>query len=284
MMMKMPYSYAMAENRAHLTLKLDTNEPVELRDFLGAFTSIGNQAERFLAESSAGVRAETRIYVKEVRHGSIEADLLLYATVVGGITAMDQALFIEDFVRRWGSRIQALVSGRREEQPENPRDLADFKNALESVMGDPTASHRLEAATFEDGKRKVKASFTFTAADARSGLVAIEDRRRELEKTDGPAHTRVLMVFTRSDVNDAKLNKRSADRVRIEEISEQSLAVMYSSELAEERVRHEIREASENIYKKGFVVDVNVRTNANGRPVVYAVTNVHDVIELPDGD
>lgn len=283
-MMKLPYSYVMAENRAHLTLKLDTHEPVELRDFLGAFTSIGNQAERFVAEASPGSRAEARIYVKEVRHGCIEADLLLFAAVSGGIAVMDQALFVEDFVKRWGGRIRALVSGQREQQPDNPRDLSDFKNALESVMGDPLASHRLEAATFEDGKRKVKASFTFTTAEARTGLIAIEDRRREIEPINSPDHKRVLMVFTRSDVNAAKVNKRSADRVRIEEISDQSLAVMYSSELAEEKIRHEIREGDDNIYKKGFVVDVSVRHNANGRPSVYAVTNLHQVIELPDDD
>lgn len=280
----LPYSVKMTESRAHLTLKLDTNEPVELGNFLAAFTSIGNQAERYALEVSPGSKPDAQIFVKEVRHGSIEADLLVY---IGGAlavapTVMDQAIFVEDFVRRWGQRITGLVSGERATQPESARDLNDFKGALESVMGDPAASHRLEAATFESGKRKVKASFTFTTAEARTGLVAIEDRRKEIEKVEGASHKRVLMVFTRSDVNDAALNKRSADRVKIEEISEKSLAVMYSSELAEERIRHEVRDAEDNIYKKGFVVDVNVRHSASGKANVYAVTDVHSVIDLPE--
>jgi len=58
---------------------------------------------------------------------------------------------------------------------------------------------------------------------------------------------------------------------------------MYASELSEQRLKHEIREAEDNVYKKGFVVDVNVKM-VNGKPAVYAVTNVHEVIDLPDDD
>jgi hypothetical protein len=38
--------------------------------------------------------------------------------------------------------------------------------------------------------------------------------------------------------------------------------------------------ADENVFKKGFVVDVNVRS-IGGRPIAYAVTNVHQIIDLP---
>jgi hypothetical protein len=69
--------------------------------------------------------------------------------------------------------------------------------------------------------------------------------------------------------------------VKIEEISDRSLALVYGSELAEQRIKHEIREADENVYKKGFVVDVNVRSTG-GRPVAYAATHVHQVVDLPD--
>ncbi len=40
------YSALMGEQSAFLTLKIDTEQPVELRDFVGAFTSLGNEFER----------------------------------------------------------------------------------------------------------------------------------------------------------------------------------------------------------------------------------------------
>ena len=82
---------------------------------------------------------------------------------------------------------------------------------------------------------------------------------RELEAPSDADHKRVLMVFTRTDVGDAAIGKRSGERVVIEELSAKPLALMYASELAEQRLKHEIREAEDNVYKKGFVVDVNVR-------------------------
>jgi hypothetical protein len=51
--------------------------------------------------------------------------------------------------------------------------------------------------------------------------------------------------------------------------------------MAEQRIKHEIREADENLFKKGFIVDVNVQTKG-GRPVGYRVTNLHQVIDLPE--
>ena len=115
-------------------------------------------------------------------------------------------------------------------------------------------------------------------------MLAIEDRRRELNMTEGAEHRRVLMMFTRSDVRDATVGKRSDDRVVIPELSNRRLAVIYASELAEERIRYEVRDADDNLYKKGFIVDVNVRTNASDKPVVYAVTALHSVVDLPDDD
>ena len=277
------YTKRMADAPAFLALKLDTAEPIELRDFLGAFASIGNQVERFIAERQPGVKVDTQTYVREVRNGCVEADLIV-GVAFAGMLAMDHALILEEFVNRWGARISALVSGDKSSQPDNKRDLKDFADALQAIATDPNASHKLQVATFEDGKRKIKTEFSFNNAEARSGLQSIEDRRAELDQTEGADHKRVLMIFTRSDVKDATLNKRSADRVRIEEVADRSLAVMYSSSMAEERIRHEVRDGEENIYKKGFVVDVNVRHAPNGKPIMYAVTNLHEVIELPDDD
>ena len=59
------------------------------------------------------------------------------------------------------------------------------------------------------------------------------------------------------------------------------MALVYSSDLAEQRIKDEIRTAQDNIYMKGFEVDVNVEVR-NGRPIAYRITNLHDVIDLPD--
>jgi predicted nucleic acid-binding Zn ribbon protein len=61
------------------------------------------------------------------------------------------------------------------------------------------------------------------------------------------------------------------------------LPLIYASDLAEQRIKHEISEADDNVFRKGFIVDVNVETRG-GRPVAYRIANLHQVIELPDDD
>lgn len=279
-MERLSYAQLMGANKAILTLKLDTHEPVELRDFVGAFTSLANEFDRYVDREFPGTTTEPQMFIREVRQGCIEADVI--TGIAAAIGNMDQIIILEDFVRRWGSRFTSLLNGRVPEgEIESTSELKDWADAAKSIASDPIGGHRLEAAYFEDGKREIKASFRFTAPEARTALVNIEDRKKMLAKPEHLSHERVLMVFTRSDVNDAEVGKSSGERVMIEELSDKSLALMYGSEVAEGTIKREIRDADENVYKKGFVVDVIVKMK-NGKAAAYSVVTVHSVIDLPD--
>jgi len=91
------------------------------------------------------------------------------------------------------------------------------------------------------------------------------------------------MTFTRSDIRMSASGKRSGELVRISAISERSLPLVYASKIAEQEIKHEISEAEDNVYKKGFVVDVNVELRGD-KPLAYRITNLHQVIDLPDED
>jgi len=192
-------------------------------------------------------------------------------------------LVVEQFVRTWGSRITSLVSGQLGEWSPSKSELSTWANATVAIATDPNGTSVLEAATFEDGQKQVRASFQFSTSEAKHAQKTIDAVYKVLDTPTHDDHQRVLMVFTRTDIGNAQLGKKSGERVLIEELHRTPLALMYASEMAELRLKHEIREAEENVYKKGFVVDVNVRM-VRGRPSVYAVTNVHEVIDLPDED
>lgn len=278
------YSRAMIESQAILRLRISTEEPVEIDAFVGAFTSLAEEYRRDIRENYPDANSDARIFVKEVRKKCIEADLIPYVVAAAPFIAqMDQVIIVEQFVRTWGARISALVSGNLNDWSPKKSELKTLVDATEAIARDPNASSTLEAVTFEDGRSRVRASFQFATADAKKAQVTIDGEYKRLETPSGADHERVLMVFTRSDTGKAALGKRSGERVMIEEVHPRSLALMYASELAEERIKHEIREAEDNIYKKGFVVDVNVRM-VGGKPSVFAVTNVHEIIDLPDDD
>jgi len=278
------YTQAMTEAPAILRLRIQTEEPVEIDAFVGAFTSLAEEYRREIRDNHPDVDPEARIFVKEVRKKCIEADLIPYiAAVAPFIAHMDQVVIVEQFVRTWGKRISALVSGDMGAWVPKKSELKVMADATEAIARDPNANSTLEAVTFEDDKKQIRASFQFSTREAKAAQVTIDGVYKELETPTGADHERVLMVFTRSDVGNATIGKRSGERVLIDEVHSRALALMYASELAEERIKHEIREAEDNIYKKGFVVDVNVRM-VGGRPSVFAVTNLHDIIDLPDDE
>jgi hypothetical protein len=278
------YGHFMSDAKAILRLRISTEEPVEIDAFVGAFTSLAEEYRREIRENYPDADGDARIFVKEVRKKCIEADLIPYVVAAAPFIAhMDQVVIVEQFVRSWGSRISALVSGNLSGWSPKKSELKSLVDATEAIARDPNASSTLEAVTFEDGKNEIRAAFQFKTDDAKSAQVTIDGVYRELEAPTGADHERVLMIFTRSDTGKATVGKRSGERVLIEEVHNRALALMYASELAEERIKHEIREAEDNIYKKGFVVDVNVRM-VGGKPSVFAVTNVHDIIDLPDDE
>jgi hypothetical protein len=255
---------------------------MELGAFVGAFTSLANEFERYIKSYADLSTEEAELFVRGVRPGSVIVVLLPWVALAAPfISDIEKALVVDKFGRIWGTRFRALLTMRKEKQTPNTRsELKDWSDAVAAIARDRNGSATLEAAVFEDGRKKIKAAFKFNTRQARTAQKVIEDRQRQLEKKEHADHSRVLMRFTRSDIGDVNVGRPSGERIVIEDISDKPLALIYASEMAENRIKHEIREADENVFKKGFVVDVNVRS-IGGRPIAYAVKNVHQIIDLP---
>ena len=150
------YEQAMADAEAILTLRIDTENPIELDSFVGAFTSLATEYRREMRAQFPDVDSDARIFVKEIRKGSYIADLIPYlAPIAPVIAVMDHALIMEKFVRVWGNRITALATGALGDWSPSKRELDAFLDAVQGVANDSSASSTLEAATFEKEGRKV---------------------------------------------------------------------------------------------------------------------------------
>ncbi|KEO90770.1 hypothetical protein EH31_06955 [Erythrobacter longus] len=68
----------MGEENPRLVVRIDTKNPIELRDFVGAFIGIGNQFEVQYAREHGVSKGTARFFVHEVREGSIIAELVPY--------------------------------------------------------------------------------------------------------------------------------------------------------------------------------------------------------------
>lgn len=280
------YDAIMGRAAAHIILKIRTKNPIELGDFVSEFTSVASQYDKFIRENHPDLAPDAKIFVKQIKKGSIIAELLPFVpfAIFGAheiVSNLEQINAVNEFVKNYGGKLKTYFRKGGEVEGASRSDLKDFMGSLASIANDPDGSASLEAAVFEDGRKKIRAAVKFTTREAIRGVEHIEDHRKKLERRDSADYQRVLMVFRQANVKDSAVGKRTGEWVLVEDISDRELPLVYASDLAEQRIKHEIREADDNLFKKGFIVDVNVQTRG-GRSVAYRVTNLHQVIDLLD--
>jgi hypothetical protein len=285
------YSANMNENGAHIRLKLDTHEPIALTNFVGSFVGIGNQFDRFVSHEHPGVKMESEFFVKEVRAGCVEADLMaVVATAMstgglpGLIETIDKGQILQKFVEDVSGRLSRYFRPGGRDESASRSDLQDWLKTVGTIAADPNASGVLEAAKYHDGIREVTASFKFSSEEAREAQRQLSDHRKELENRTGADHKRVTLRFVRPSVELSKPGARGGERGIIELIHPRALPVFYASDLAEQRMRYDLSQLSGNVFRALFDVDVNVELNARGRPQAFRVVAVHSVTEETDDD
>jgi hypothetical protein len=110
---------------------IETTNPIELSDFVSAFTSIASQYEKFVRSHYPEMSGDANIFVREVRAGSIEADLIPWA--LQGLSAVvnvtEQIQIVDNFVRTYGGKLSTYIGGSKE--PEATRsDLKSLSIAI----------------------------------------------------------------------------------------------------------------------------------------------------------
>ena len=281
------YGQAMERGQPFIRLKLDIEEPVEIGDFVAAFLAVSTQYDRFVAKDQPQTSGGAKLFVREVRVGCIEADLVPWAVggglLAGALAVMTAANTVHDFVEKWGGTIQRL--GRKPgERLEGATkiDLQVVMQQVAAVAAVPGSRLELSEIVVEQGVQKTTAIKVITSREAQTAAGNAADQKLEMERTTEADHNRVLLRFTRADTKPSRVGRKAIEQAVVEAISPKGLAVIYASDLAEQRIRHEIVER-DSVFWKGFVVDVNVEYS-QGRPVAYRVMHVHDVIDLPDDE
>lgn len=272
----------MHDGDPHLILTIDTKNPIELGDFVSTFVGLGSQYERFHDGEHPEARGEARFYVREVRAGSIIAELVPYALpgipALGAVMAtIKHANDLVKFVDNVRDKLKPYFSRGGRTPDTSKSEILDFIKTVGALAHDEDG--KLSLAVYEDGQRKV--SFDFSTREARTAEGNLLEHRAELEATSNADHQRVTLRFVRPSAEAGKPGRKGGERGIVDKISPHARPIMYASDLAEQRMKHELLEAQGNVFRLLFDVDVNVEMSATGRPLAYRITAVHAVV---DGD
>lgn len=120
-----------------ITLYLNNSAPIELGAFVSAFTSLASEYRKSLAANDE-FENDAEIYVKEIRAGSIIADLVPVIVSTAPVIAShaDQIWHAVKFVKSWEELITELASGVIPERF-SKSEMKNFADAVEAIARDP---------------------------------------------------------------------------------------------------------------------------------------------------
>jgi hypothetical protein len=267
----------MSEGTPYIELRLSLSKPAELLALVGAFTALANQFEQYIKRQHPDLDGQAKLYVRHIHASDIVLELV--PLIQNVISSMDAALIVEDFSMRYGSRLKALFEGKKE--PASRGDLKDFMNQVAVIAIDPNGKATISSAKYHETKTTKNVIIEFDTKQAKEAESTIKEQKKEIELKALEYFENVFMVFFQSNLKDPDILGPTQEKATIEAIFPKPLSIVYGSDLAKERIKHETFNGLRSIYKLGFYVDVYVE-RFNGKPVAYKIAAVREIIELPE--
>jgi hypothetical protein len=136
-----------------IRVKLDTSDPIELREFVGAFTSVGSEYDRYIRAEKPDADPNATLFVREVRAGCIKADLMPWLATAAGtaMIVMENANTIGAFVERYGALLGLYLPKGGKAPDASVTQLKDFSDQVAAIASTPNSRIEVAAIEIKDG-------------------------------------------------------------------------------------------------------------------------------------
>jgi len=239
-------------------------KPVELADLSAALTAIGDQFKRFVTDQG-GIESEARLYVHEMRAGSIIAELVPMAEAVSYI--YDHKELIAGFLAQWQDMTTAVLHLTDDAKSIDKPTLRNIRAANEVTAKDGGAQQNFIA---QDGGVIINQFNIGSEAAA-----AISHNATHLLKSEFPNEERFSNEpMTLHQLRDGK----RGDFGFIDRYSTKALKLTFAGDTTKHGVLHH----SGNPFDHIFWVEGVVKT-VGGRPVGYHITGLIDTTDKEVG-
>ena len=261
-----------ASDDTTLTYEISNTRPIELLDLTSSLLSLGEQYRGFMRRQGEGLAEDDyRLYVREIRTGSIIVDLVsqaLQPQIIG-----PAAPFLVQFTQEIGDwfeffkgvkdakDIKEMILGATK------KDFQQVAQVIEPAAKDPGS--RINITASHGGVVVINAPLTSIEANAGQNLL-----RRYIDNVSLPVtgihRDQVLHWYQMRDDRAAK----PGDKAVIERLWKHPVKVRITSD----EIKREMIDKPANPFRQFYVVDVDV-TESAGRPVLYRILDVKDTFD-----
>ncbi len=253
---------------SRLTIKICNSQLVELSDLSNSFSSFADEYKRHLTQDGVfALPDEVRLYVKEIRTGSIVADLVVLAPYV--LPFVEYSKTIISFTEYLKTAYDYLI-GKKTEKPQLTK--ANYENLIGIV--NPIAkdkSSQLNIKNTINGNVVVNINLNSIEANA-----AQNTAHREIDALIAPIsgfREKVLLYWYQAR-NDPK--SKTGDKAIVESVYDGPVKAIFDNDTLKEIMLLD----AYNPFNLAYLVDLTVET-IQGKPVIYKILKMHEKFSKP---
>ncbi len=249
-----------------LTIRINNQRPVELLDLTNSFLGIADEFQRFVIENDLeAAAADTKLYVKEIKSGSIIAELaILSPQLIQGISYANTAI---SFSKHLKSAYDFLTGKSTDVVELDKHSLQSLNKIVEPVAKD--AASQLNIGTLNGN-----VVLNISSTDANAAQNTIKKLLVASDSSSVKLHEKVLLYIWQAR---ADAHNKSGDKGIIESIAAHPVKIIY----ANDEIKQQMILNNENPFKEAYIVDVGVET-MKGKVAVYKIIALHEILDKAD--
>lgn len=253
-----------------LLIKIENKQPVELLDLTKSLISLSSQFDSYVsANCECKEEREAKLYVKQVKSGSIIIELVEFATI-GMLPFLENSNIVIEFASHLKDIFKYFVKGEGEKPVLTLPDYKDLSGILNTVTKDNGA--KLEVSVVNNGVIN-----NYLYLDSTESNAAQNRFQREIQGLKEPeeidkVYEKQLMTWyqARNDKKSKMGNKGIIDR-----LNKKPLNVIFNNDDIKDKMLH----GDINFFKTAYVVDVIILT-LRGVPSAYKIMKLHQSFDL----
>lgn len=257
-----------------LVIKIENKEPIELFDLTKSLVSLATQFNSYVDKhGDTKENKEAKLYVKEIKSGSVIFELVEYATA-GLIPFVDNFNTIMGFTKYLKSIFDFFLKQEGEKPEISPSDYKELSAIINPVAKDSGSQYNIS--TVVNGNVELHFHVNAVESNAMQNMFKSEIEKSKLPDQIDEVKQSVLLTWFQAR-ND--LNSKIGNKGVIEDLSEKALNITFDSEELKEKMLH----SDINPFNMVYVVDVKIQT-VQDKPVAYKVVKLHEYFDANEAE
>ena len=246
---------------------------IELSHYINSLNSLNTEYYEYLRHSKNHLHPDDiRLYVNEIKTGSIITDLIAYSPTL--LAFAEHANTVIDFTKHLYDNINLLKNRSAKQIAEEniikSNSLSNIQGLIEPILNDNEGQIAFSGLTFGDN---CNVTFSINSTDAQEIYEKAQKVKDFKSTPDINFHEKVLLVFTQTNASTKNTNN---DKGVIESISKNTVKIRFANDELKKTMLHD-----QHPYGVVFVVDIEIQT-IHDKPFIYKILKLHECLGIDD--